>query len=217
MVGRRMLLLTSFWTLLLAGSASAAPLAGSVHDLSTVPSAGDRPSGGPGTLRACSFCHTPHTSERQSRPLWTRQEASESFSVGTLPEDDPAAQPTAGLSSTLCQSCHDGSVALDAMSAPKYTAAVVGGNSTTVDLGAPAEANLLASLQPTGSHPVGVPYLPAPDLVPAPIDGKFPNGVRLIDGRVECASCHNPHSTTAPPFLAAPNAGSALCYTCHVK
>jgi predicted CXXCH cytochrome family protein len=69
----------------------------------------------------------------------------------------------------------------------------------------------------TTSHPVGVPYTMSPDLVSTPPDGKFPNGVRLIDGKVECASCHNPHSATSAPFLATSNEGSNLCYTCHVK
>ena len=34
---------------------------------------------------------------------------------------------------------------------------------------------------------------------------------------VECASCHDPHSTTNPTFLRVSNAGSGLCLTCHTK
>ena len=33
---------------------------------------------------------------------------------------------------------------------------------------------------------------------------------------VECASCHDPHTTTAT-FLRIPNTGSAVCLACHVK
>lgn len=33
---------------------------------------------------------------------------------------------------------------------------------------------------------------------------------------VECASCHDPHSTNAT-FLRIPNTGSAVCLTCHTK
>lgn len=35
--------------------------------------------------------------------------------------------------------------------------------------------------------------------------------------RVECASCHDPHSTANGTFLRRSNAGSGLCLTCHVK
>ena len=35
--------------------------------------------------------------------------------------------------------------------------------------------------------------------------------------RVECASCHDPHSTANGTFLRRTNTGSALCLTCHVK
>ncbi len=50
------------------------------------------------------------------------------------------------------------------------------------------------------------------------------NEVRLFNGRVECASCHNVHGTLDPSgtsfyetFLRMDNDGSALCLTCHVK
>jgi predicted CXXCH cytochrome family protein len=35
--------------------------------------------------------------------------------------------------------------------------------------------------------------------------------------RVECASCHDPHSTTNPTFLRVSNNASAVCLTCHQK
>ena len=49
--------------------------------------------------------------------------------------------------------------------------------------------------------------------------------VRTYDGRVECASCHDPHGVPSagpgsmfkPTFLRVDNAGSALCLTCHAK
>ena len=33
---------------------------------------------------------------------------------------------------------------------------------------------------------------------------------------VECASCHDPHTSNAT-FLRIPNTGSAVCLACHVK
>lgn len=35
--------------------------------------------------------------------------------------------------------------------------------------------------------------------------------------KVECATCHDPHSTANATFLRTSNAGSALCLACHVK
>ncbi len=34
---------------------------------------------------------------------------------------------------------------------------------------------------------------------------------------VECASCHNPHSSSNPTFLRIANTGSAVCLACHTK
>ena len=91
-------------------------------------------------------------------------------------------------------------------------------------------------------HPVGITY-------PVPVGGtstefKTPTGqrgttfffddgdsnlekeeVRVYDGKVECASCHDPHgvpsagvgSTFKPTFLRVTNTASALCLTCHTK
>lgn len=51
------------------------------------------------------------------------------------------------------------------------------------------------------------------------------NDVRLYDGKVECASCHDPHGVAPggpgtafnPSFLRVTNTSSALCLTCHSK
>lgn len=34
---------------------------------------------------------------------------------------------------------------------------------------------------------------------------------------VECASCHDPHTSSQPTFLRMSNAGSGLCLACHIK
>lgn len=45
-----------------------------------------------------------------------------------------------------------------------------------------------------------------------------PNGEPVSRPYVECASCHDPHTITAPTFLRVSNSGtSALCLTCHAK
>ena len=35
--------------------------------------------------------------------------------------------------------------------------------------------------------------------------------------KVECATCHDPHTAAVPLFLRTTNAGSALCLACHIK
>ena len=65
----------------------------------------------------------------------------------------------------------------------------------------------------SNDHPVALPY---PTNVPDPAFNTPPSlsngwtGVPLFDGRVECASCHNPHDPTNPSFLRVANAASAL-------
>ncbi len=91
-------------------------------------------------------------------------------------------------------------------------------------------------------HPVGVTF---PAINGAGTDFRTPGGtkgsasffdmdndtnmgkgdVRIYDGKVECASCHDPHgvptgaagSAFKPTFLRVVNTGSALCLTCHSK
>lgn len=49
--------------------------------------------------------------------------------------------------------------------------------------------------------------------------------LRMYNGKVECASCHDPHGVPSagagsqfnPTFLRKTNAGSAVCLTCHAK
>lgn len=53
----------------------------------------------------------------------------------------------------------------------------------------------------------------------------YPGGVRTVTAGglagaqafVECASCHDPHSSTNPTFLRIANTGSAVCLACHIK
>lgn len=106
-----------------------------------------------------------------------------------------------------CYSCHQ------AEFAPWF------GDFSPTAIGSYPGATVPTSSCLTDDHPVGIVYDPArdPQLVPAPPDGKFPNGVRLVDGRVECVSCHNPHDPANRPFLVTSDEGSALCYTCHNK
>jgi predicted CXXCH cytochrome family protein len=75
-------------------------------------------------------------------------------------------------------------------------------------------------------HPISFipPLQPAPDLVSSltanpPSTADQTGAVRLINGNVECTSCHNPHvqniDPNNPDVLVINNSSSALCLACH--
>ncbi len=107
--------------------------------------------------------------------------------------------------SRYCLSCHDGST----MDAFAYTT-----------LGSAAEriSGRTAIGHMKGvDHPFSVSYTEAKDVSPtlklraAPTTATVP----LFNDKVECASCHDPHSCNTPLFLRISNDRSALCLACH--
>ncbi|MFQ5872243.1 MAG: cytochrome c3 family protein [Dehalococcoidia bacterium] len=73
-----------------------------------------------------------------------------------------------------------------------------------------------ALAQDVVSHPIGMDYATSffqrqGTLKPI---GTLPSSIRLEEGRVGCASCHDTASSL-PAKLALSNAGSALCFACH--
>jgi predicted CXXCH cytochrome family protein len=92
-----------------------------------------------------------------------------------------------GQGTLMCLSCHDG-----------VSASSSGGEST--------------------SHPSSVAYPDADGY--RSLDEVEERGAHLATGedgpRVECTSCHNPHDNELGSFLRVSNAGSALCFSCHI-
>jgi predicted CXXCH cytochrome family protein len=112
---------------------------------------------------------------------------------------------TINAQSEGCLACHDGTTT-------EITQHISPG-STSERIERP-----LSVLQNTAlDHPFGVLYDEARLLNPSlklrivPLAGK----VKLFDGRVECASCHDPHDCSNKPFLRMSNEKSALCMACH--
>ncbi len=58
-------------------------------------------------------------------------------------------------------------------------------------------------------------FVPDPDFRLPHSEQGFSNGVRLYDGRVECASCHNVHNPEKDLLLRVDS--DLLCQTCHTK
>lgn len=97
-----------------------------------------------------------------------------------------------------CLGCHDGVIASDA----SY---VLGGGQAI-------------TYQRVGlSHPIGMDYSKSAmlDRELKPVE-QLPPQIVLYDGKVGCASCHNPYSTQRR-MLVVDNYGSALCLSCHIR
>jgi len=94
------------------------------------------------------------------------------------------------------------------------TSASWGANIGNYDIYNPGPADL------SDDHPVAFPWQPGLSGIIEPTlasNQKWPTGLRLFSGRMECSTCHDPHDTTNPPFLRMSNAGSNMCRTCHNK
>lgn len=164
---------------------------------------------------ACLYCHAPHSGIGGKTPLWSQTLSSQTYTLyGSTTEQNLASQPTLGGPTSLCLSCHDGTVAVGQL-APYGTLTMTGSMYSADVFG----ANLKAS------HPVSLltPLKDAPDLVAsvaatgttADPDHK----VNLINGTVECTSCHEPHNqyvdSFSPNFLVRDGSNGQLCLSCH--
>jgi predicted CXXCH cytochrome family protein len=182
-----------------------------VHNLS--------PSGtGPvkGQSDACRYCHAPHSGVgTPNGALWSQTLSVQTYSgyssttLHNLPQ-----QPTLGGSSSLCLSCHDGTVAVG--QTQPYGSLTMTGHMAQSDV-------FGSSLQ--GSHPFSVklPMVDAPDLVPSLVTTHTTadptKAVTLIGNNVECTSCHSPHvqaiDTMSQNFLVRDGSAGQLCLACH--
>lgn len=155
----------------------------------------------------CQACHAPQSlSGSQPSPRW--QNAAYAFTVyrPASPGGSPRiGQP--GPASLACLSCHDGTVA----------GSRAGNGTRHESLG----------IDLSDDHPIGFVYdsaraasdrgLHDPEAQPSGLGGTIAQDM-LVDGRVECTSCHGQHhGGDAGPMLLKSNSGSALCLTCHAK
>lgn len=179
----------------------------SVHNLSASGTGPVRSS----QTQVCIFCHAPHNVLVATKPLWNHQLSTQTYNLYTSSTlSATIEQPSAGVSK-VCLSCHDGTVALGQTVANGLI-------STTGSM--PADDVLGTDLR--NDHPVTFVPLNDGQLVPSlfqtpPIAGD--SSVKLYDGRVECTSCHNPHTenldVVARKFLVRSNQSGALCLACH--
>jgi predicted CXXCH cytochrome family protein len=195
----------------------------------------------------CVFCHTPNVTKNKDISSWNRNNISKTFAVYGSSFGDKTSQNIQGSVSMACLGCHDGTLAKDrftnidiSQSHHKQILYPIGeasnNSSDTTATSVPCAfcqslAEYLKSEEGhsgAGSHsrysydvhPVSVMY-PNPSKglefhIPPDIQRGWQN-MKLFDGKVECASCHDIHSSTKPPFLRISNRGSRLCKICHDK
>jgi predicted CXXCH cytochrome family protein len=197
--------------LMISGSALAAGVADTKHNLAGAGGTGDNG-------QMCVYCHAPHTaSVNTSPPLWNRNASTASYQVySSATIDMTIGNP--GAESTVCLSCHDGTVALDSIINTPEAGWTQGGTRTMASTAPGYVGTDLRS-----EHPVGVTY----DITSATGDPAFDSianattdGIVFFGGGtnvVECASCHAVHDYTNVPFLRLANTNSALCLACHLK
>lgn len=182
-----------------------------VHNMSA---SGTGPVKGPSD--ACLYCHAPHSGVgTPNAALWSQTlsvQTYTNYSSTTL--HNSTQQTTLGGASSLCLSCHDGTVAVG-QTQPYGPLTMTGAMTPTDTFG--------ASLQ--GSHPFSMklPMVDAPDLVPSLASSHttadLTKAVTLINNNVECTSCHSPHvqaiDTVSQNFLVRDGSSGQICLACH--
>lgn len=176
----------------------------------------------------CVYCHTPHGANENVSVLWNRHlPDSLSYTLYQSSTLSSSPQPPSPVS-LLCLSCHDGTIAVDTILNMPSTGVTLGSKhgsmkvpyETVYDCAA-CHSGWIRDFSGTflgtdlsNNHPVSIEYSASdPGLKPLPLA----NGLKLVDNKVECVSCHDVHNPQYRPFLRIPDTGSALCYTCHNK
>lgn len=106
--------------------------------------------------------------------------------------------------STYCLGCHDGVIAPP-----------VGGFLPSTEAALRDFKSRLGSFGGR-DHPVGIEYTRVQQARPREFThpASLPPAVKLVNGRVECTTCHDPTSSLRA-MLVMDNRGSRLCLTCH--
>jgi len=174
----------------------------------------------------CVFCHTPHSANLASTPLWNREFSSANY----VPYDSPSIQAAVGQPngySKLCLSCHDGTIAIGAVRN-------IRGQSATIQMtgagpgGVMPSGSTLLGTNLLNDHPVSMVF----DQTVRSADGELVDPTTLTDviklypgtnpavrDSVQCTSCHDPHTVQFAKFLRKNPKGQTdnLCLTCHQK
>jgi predicted CXXCH cytochrome family protein len=136
----------------------------------------------------------------------------------TSPTMNMAVASTPQTYSAICLSCHDGTVALDALPY-KPGPAVWAWNATGNIMTAATSRESMLGTDLRGEHPISMIYDTTKDRAFVMAVSGAVNGLPLYGtakNLVECTTCHSVHDNTIRPFLRVANSGSALCFKCHL-
>ena len=197
---------------------SAGGIVGSKHDFSTA--------SGNHTGEICRTCHVPHDHGRDTGSvglLWNHALPNHAYTMYSSDTLDGAIEPEPTGISKMCLGCHDGTVAID-----EFDNRVGSGGSHFVP-----EAARVPNLPGdpgndlSATHPISIRWThdDAPACsnchdMHAPGGRTFISELPFFDGRVECASCHEPHGDVppgSPHFLRKSPVASEICFHCHGK
>ena len=187
---------------------------------------------------ACIYCHIPPDEENaEPRPGqiagWNRiRPISTNYELYDSPSFDSRANRPSDIS-LLCLSCHDGTMAVDRVVHTPKTWNSGDDMSLHMKLSATDDLNSCGKchdgsvahnmkIKAIGTdlgddHPISIRYagldMNIAGFKTVDSSSGFKNGVKLFDGKIECATCHDIHNPDAPMLLR--TAGETLCATCH--
>ncbi len=190
---------------------------------------------------SCVYCHIP-PEEAGAQPEefggirdWNRfLPATNNYELYRSQTIDNQVSSPNGIS-LLCLSCHDGTMAVDMVvfKPASFDATTDGAMHMRINSADDIEScgkchnGQVAhdiSVKVIGTdlkndHPISMTYAGSnfkdPDFRPPDHTNGFDNGVKLYEGKVECATCHNVHNPQNELFLRAK--AEVLCFTCHIK
>jgi len=194
-----------FTSALLAISGSAfAGIVGTAHD---IPGVSTTYNNANNDGQVCIYCHTPHNALNFTVPLWNHNiNSAQTYTMYTSSTLDNTIASAPGDVSLACLSCHDGQTAVDSVAFSEFTAS--NGQMITGDP--------LIGTDLSNDHPIGITYGTADTAINS-LATATAAGVTFYAGKVECASCHDPHSDTYNFFLRVDTQNSAICTACHNK
>ncbi len=174
------------------------------------------------TNKLCGTCHTPHNALAiVETPLWSHTVSVAAYTMYTSAQSStfdatPAAAPDGN--SKLCLSCHDNTVAMD-----DFVGVTSASGTMSVEY---AASTAIVGTDLSNDHPISFTY----DAALATTDGGLYDPTTtnsglggtidadmLFSGKMQCASCHNPHDNQYTSFQRMSNTNSELCLTCHNK
>jgi len=168
----------------------------------------------------CTFCHAPHSNRTGGNGLWNQALSKQTYIpyISNSYHQKGNTIPPLGKSSSLCLSCHDGTVAPGQGSV--YGPRMSRGSMFSADILGSSSSSDLSS-----SHPFSLvlPIVDSPDLAASLVANQRTadplHKVWLIGGNVECTSCHNAHvqaiDLKSQNFLVRDSSSGQMCLACH--